>query len=114
MGQRKKHQPATESGGRGAINLILALDSCEYREAIYKLGTTFGEASIVAEHLAGQWEKTADGIAEMIDGMAKEKAAAKTRKAHFLKVAKELEETEKQPESALREEPSQSYTSPSG
>ena len=105
------YNTATESGGRGAINLILALDGCEYREAIYKLGTTFGEASVVAEHMAGQWEKTADGIAEMMDDMAKEKAAAKAREAHFLKVAKQLENTEKQPEPESREEPSQSYPS---
>lgn len=105
------YNTATESGGRGAINLILALDGCEYREAIYKLGTTFGEASVVAEHMAGQWEKTADGIAEMMDDMAKEKAAAKAREAHFLKVAKQLENTEKQPEPESREEPNQSYPS---
>lgn len=108
------YNTATERGGRGAINLILALDSCEYREAIYKLGSTFGEASVVAEHLAGHWEKTADGIAEMIDGMAKEKAAAKSREAHFLKIAKKLEEAKEQPEPELREEPNQSYPSPRG
>ena len=108
------YNTVTESGGRGAINLILALVGCEYREAIYKLGTAFGEASVVAEHMAGQWGKTADGIAEMIDGMAKEKAAAKAREAHFLKAAKELENTEEQHEPALREESNQSYPSPRG
>ncbi len=106
------YNTATESGGRGAINLILALDGCEYREAIYKLGTTFGEAAVVAEHMAGQWEKTADGIAEMMDDMAKEQAAANAREAHFLKVAKELEGAEKQPKATPREEPNQSYPSP--
>lgn len=108
------YNTATESGGRGAINLILALDGCEYREAIYKLGTTFGEASVVAEHMAGQWEKTANGIAEMMDDVAKEQAAAKAREAHFLKAARELEETKNQPEPTPRKEPNQSYPSPKG
>lgn len=108
------YNTTTKNGGRGAINLVLALDGCEYREAIYKLGTTFGEASVVAEHMAGQWEKTANGIAEMIDEMAKEKAAAKAREAHFLKEAKELENTKKQTEPDSREESIQSYPSPRG
>lgn len=104
------YNTATENGGRGAINLVLALDGCEYREALHKLAINFGEASAVAEHMAGQWEKTAAGIAEMIDDVTQEKAA-KVREAHFLKVAKQLENTEKQPEPESREEPNQSYPS---
>lgn len=98
------YNTATKDGGRGAINLVLALDGCGYREALHKLGTTFGEAYVVAEHLAGQWEKTAEGIAEMIDEVSKEKAD-KERADRLLMTAKNLEE---------REENRQSLPSPKG